>query len=156
MLPVKKILCPLDFSDFSLQALQDAAELAQHFGAELHVLHVIQVIETAYGLAPFPQTVSWDMTTYKKAARSGAEQELRETLEKLKLPDIPIFSAVHDGQPADEIVEFARRNDIDLVVIPTHGRSGWRHVVFGSVAEKVVRLSPCRVLVTHSRSEIPA
>ncbi len=82
MLPVTKSLCPVDFSDFSHQALDKAGELAAHFGAELWVLHVMQTLETAYSIAPYEEMLSFDVTAYEKAIREGAKEQLQSVVER--------------------------------------------------------------------------
>lgn len=151
MLPIKKILCPVDFSDFSCEALSDAGELAAHFGAELYVLHVTQSLENLSMLSPYPGSLPWDMEGYEKAVRDGAEEELGKIIARQHLQGIAVRPLLRHGYPTDEIVEAARASKADLLVIATHGLGGWRHLMFGSVAEKVIRLSCCPVLVTHSQ-----
>ncbi len=147
LLPIKKILCPIDFSDFSFQALDGAGELASHFGAELCVLHVTQLAETVCSLDVFGADTQWDMAGYERAMREGAESELQKVVKREQLRKIAVQPFLLEGYPADKIVGVAEIENVDLIVIATHGRSGWRHMVFGSVAERVIRLAPCPVLV---------
>lgn len=149
MLPIKRILCPIDFSDFSLRALDQAGELATHFGAELCVLHVVQSPETSFALYPYGGEVTWNIADYQKEVREGAERELRKIVERSH-QSIEVRPLLREGNAADEIVNAAELGHIDLIVIATHGLGGWRHLVFGSVAEKVIRLAPCPVLVLRA------
>ncbi len=155
MLPFKKILCPIDFSDFSLQALDQAGELAAHFGAQLCVLHVTQSVEMIYVLAPYGGGAPSDIVRLEREVRKGAKHELQRILKREGLQQIAVQPFLLEGNAADKIVDVAEQEGADLLVISTHGRSGWRHLVFGSVAEKVVRLAPCPVLVVHAR-KLPA
>lgn len=149
MLPITKILCPVDFSDFSYQALDKAGELAAHFGAELFVLHVMQTLETPYSIAPYEGMISFDVTAYEKALREGAKHHLQEVIERQHPPGVELRPLLREGHAAQQIVEAAQAAEADLIVLSTHGLGGWRHLVFGSVAEKVIRLAHCPVLVTR-------
>jgi nucleotide-binding universal stress UspA family protein len=144
MLPIRNILCPTDFSEPSYAALSVAGELAVHFSAELHLLHVV---------APVPQVVAnvgpsaFNINTYQLELENDAKKQL-DDLAKTKTPqEILVHSTVTHGNPAEKILQIAtEKNNIDLIVIATYGKSGWRHTLFGSVAERVVRLSPIPVL----------
>lgn len=150
MLPLKRILCPIDFSDFSYQALDQAGELAAHFDAQLCVLHVTQSVEMVYALAPYGGGAPSDIAALEKEARKGAERELRRILKQEHLQQISVQPFLLEGQAADKIVDVAEMEQSDLIVISTHGQGGWRQLVFGSVAEKVIRLAPCPVLVLRA------
>jgi nucleotide-binding universal stress UspA family protein len=82
--------------------------------------------------------------------KSSAEQSLRDVIGKEISEELRIHAMVVQGDAANEIVEIADRKSIDLVVIATHGKTGWRRAVFGSVAEKVVRLAGCPVLTIQA------
>jgi nucleotide-binding universal stress UspA family protein len=135
MFPPKKILCPTDFSDASLQALGRAAELAAHFQAEVHLVHVL----TASPRELAPQVDAVDV-------RAAVERELRKLAEPLSARNIQVRVVLGEGDAAAEIVRIAHDQQADLIVIATHGTTGWRHLAFGSVTEKVVRLADCPVL----------
>lgn len=149
MLPVKRILCPTDFSEPSLAALETACELAQHFGAELKVLHVI-----AY-TPPFPSDMvvvavpNYYPTDTER--RAEAEQQIAQLVQHQVPENVRAFSEVKMGYAAEEITCAATESDANLIVIGTHGETGWRHLAFGSVAEKVVRLAQRPVLTIHSK-----
>jgi len=149
MLPLQRILCPTDFSDFSYGAIEKGAELARHFGAELCVLHVTQPIQPIHGISPYPEYIALDAPAYEQAVREGAERELGELIERHHLKDIRVRSVVKHGSPADEIVSAADEEKADLIILPTHGLTGWRSHIFGSVAEKVLRLAHCPVLINR-------
>jgi len=144
MIRIDKILTPTDFSDPSRQALNYACELAKRFGAELRLLHVVQPPSTVavYG-TPVPEEILHP--------EPAAQQEL----EKLEVPGgdqiREIVREIQTGPPFVEIVRYAKANDVDLIVMGTHGRGGIVHALLGSVAEKVVRKAPCPVLTVRDK-----
>ncbi len=145
MLHLKKILCPLDFSEPSLEALVEASELATQFSAELLLAHVLPVLPA---LPPDPNFV-FKVPEYERALHLDAEQNLRKLVES-RLPKMTqVRTLIGHGDAGAEIVRIAKAEGVDLVVIATHGRTGWRHLAFGSVAEKVVRLASCSVLTVR-------
>ena len=134
-----KICCPVDFSETSRAALDEAVDLAAHFGAELALLHVFEVAPTMVSPPEvFERTVR---ELERKLELWRAEAERRGASR--------VRSTVANGVPAAEIVRFAREGGHDLVVMGTHGRRGLRHLVLGSVAERVVREAHCPVLVVR-------
>jgi nucleotide-binding universal stress UspA family protein len=144
MLPFKKVLCTTDFSEPSYEALQAASELAVHFSAELCLVHV--VTPTPITVGPMVPT-SFDVIAYQNYLESDAQKQLQELVEQRLPRGLKSCTAlVVTGYAADEIVRIANEQKIDLIVIATHGHTGWRGFVFGSVAEKVVRLAPCPVM----------
>jgi nucleotide-binding universal stress UspA family protein len=130
ILEVREILFPTDFSDVARQAGQTAAELARHFGARLHVLHVV-------GPASDP---------------APAPSALRDAVEALGA-GLRSVEATASGSAAREIVAYAAPHGIDLIVIGTHGRTGVSRALLGSVAEAVIRRATCRVLTVPARLE---
>jgi nucleotide-binding universal stress UspA family protein len=154
MLPIKKILCPIDFSDFSAEALNNAGELARIFGAEIYVLHVMQSVETFYSIHPFVGDITADISVYEKSIRENKERELNRIVAQQHFEGIKVSPLIRDGDPYYEIVAASINETIDLIVIATHGAGGWHHTVFGSVAEKVIRLARCPVLVTHVQQNL--
>lgn len=146
MLPIKNILCPTDYSEASRVSLERACELARHFGSNIHLLHVMEAYETPYPYLgpPFNESVSWEPMIREQAAAALAKWELPKDAEGLN-----VQRSLLPGSPAVGIVNFAKENGIDLIVMPTHGRTGLAHVLLGSVAENVIRLSECPVLTVH-------
>ncbi|NQT87591.1 universal stress protein, partial [bacterium] len=138
-----KILFPTDFSPFSLQALDYAAALAQDYGAELHVLHVVPTAEMILPVEPAAPIVD---TSFFDEMEAGAEERLQTVVPEALARGLDVTLAMRRGSAFVEIVQYAREEGISLVVIATHGRTGLRHALFGSVAEKVVRKAPCPVL----------
>ncbi len=146
MLPISKILCPSDFSEPSFAALDTAAELAGHFGSQLTVLHVVlpvPPVPSGHVLGPF------DVDAYE----CQLLEESRNTLSKMvrkRLGDTEAQVRIESGDAAMCIVETAADEKAGLIVIATHGQTGWRRLMFGSVAEKVVRLAACPVLTVRA------
>jgi nucleotide-binding universal stress UspA family protein len=151
LINLHRILVPTDFGKSAENALTYAVAFAEKFGAEVHLLHVVQdlalFIPEAVMIAP---PLAPPVEQFVSAARTALERVVGETAR----PGIALHPAVAEGTPAEEIVEFARRLDIDLIVMGTHGHTGLAHVLMGSVAEKVVRRAPCPVLtVRHPEHE---
>jgi nucleotide-binding universal stress UspA family protein len=143
MLPLKTILCPTDFSDPSREAVKVAGELAAHFLAEIILLHVLSPI------SPVPvvmEAVPPSVPVPPEEVEASAKTSLEEMVRELKRQGLSVRAVTLWGNPADEIVQAAERENADLTVIATRGRSGLDRFLFGSVAEKVVRLSKCPVL----------
>jgi nucleotide-binding universal stress UspA family protein len=140
-----KILLPIDFSASSQVALEMAADLAQHFHAELCLVNVIPF---------FPTTTLPDMipeTEYIQEARTFAERHLEKCHAALIARGIKASSSVEVGNDiAGNIMQVVDREHIDLVVISTHGISGWHPLIFGSIAEKVIKLVQCPLLLLRS------
>jgi len=155
MLPVKRILCPTDFSEPSLAALDVACELAQHFDAELLVFHVLP------STLPIPtDLVVVPATGFYPSDHERCEESLRQVrnLIKHRVPnEVSGVAKVKVGFAPDEIVGAADESDVQMIVMGTHGTTGWRHLAFGSVTEKVVRAAHIPVLTVHSgQSRRPA
>lgn len=146
MLPFKKILWPTDFSDPSLEALHVASEMASRFSAELYVMHVVSSLPVVS--APSGPT-GFDVSLYEEELQEFAENSIREIIGKKIPKNIKTHSIITSGHAVDEIIREADEKKIDLIVLATHGETGWRHLIFGSVAEKVVRMAPCPVLTVH-------
>lgn len=142
MLPVKRILCPTDFSEPARGCLEAAGELAHHFGAELLLLHVVPVVPS---LPPDPNFV-FKVPEYELRLHADAELRLRQIRDAFVARNLKVRTLVGHGAAAAEIIAVARHEAVDLIVIATHGSTGIEHLVFGSVAEKVVRHAECPVL----------
>ena len=142
-----KVLCPIDFSEHSLAALDVALKMVQQNDAALCLLNVAPIPAGAAGFQPVPM----DPYPY-------VEKDRREQLEKLARERIPAAvrceTLVISGDPAERVLETARGLNADLIVMGTHGRKGLGHLVLGSVAERVVRESPIPVLTTHSPARV--
>jgi universal stress protein A len=144
VLPFRSVLCPLDFSEPSYKALQSAVEMALHFQAELVLVHVIA---PAIPAIPADPTYAFaGREGYEKAEKINAEEQLSLAAQRIPA-DLKFRKVVGNGDAADEIVRLATTEKADLIVIATHGLTGWRHLIFGSVAEKVIRTADRPVLV---------
>jgi nucleotide-binding universal stress UspA family protein len=143
MIDLKRILLPTDFSDFSRGALGWGCEFADKFGAELHLLHVLQDL---VAMVPEPGLSFPPPGEYLQELQQAAERALADLPGTQWCERMSIVRATRQGPPFVEIIRYARENDVDLIIMGTHGRTGLAHVLMGSVAEKVVRKSPCPVL----------
>ena len=146
MLSIKTVLVPTDFSDASETALNYGKAMAEAFGASLHLVHVMEDL-----LAH-----AWAAEVYVASApnlREEIERESRQRLESMLPPSdrerLRAEVALLAGNPFIEIIRYAKANGIDLIVMGTHGRGPIAHMLLGSVAEKVVRKSPCPVLTVR-------
>src|SRR5438552_4094730 len=151
MIDLHRILIPTDFSKFSQVALNYASAFAEKFAAELYLLHVIQdlavFIPDMITVAPPPVPTVEQMT---KAVQEAFDRLIKDN----RLERFPIHRDVREGTPFYEIVRYAKEQNIDLIIMGTHGHTGLTHMLLGSVTEKVVRKAPCPVLtVRHPEHE---
>lgn len=143
----RRILVPVDFSDASKAALRYATRFAERFGS---VLHLVYVVDTQKHLRlAEPVTESPDVARETTALREKLAAFAKAEIQQL----VPTFAHVEMGRPAEQIVAVAHSHAADLIVISTHGRTGLKHVLLGSVAEHVVRQAPCSVLVLPQMRE---
>ncbi|MGF1580317.1 MAG: universal stress protein [Gemmataceae bacterium] len=144
--PPKSILVPTDFSETANSALAYGKKLANLFNVPLHVLHVLQdpliYVPPADGYAMQPN--------YRKEAEKDARRQLDERLAGIEGEHPQYQLVVQWGAPFVEIIRYAKSHDIDLIVMGTHGRGAIAHLLIGSVAENVVRKSPCAVLTVRA------
>jgi nucleotide-binding universal stress UspA family protein len=147
MLSLSRILCAVDFSRSSRVALEDAADLAKRFEAELTLIHVRQ--------PPLPP----DEAVLSERARAEADRhEVQGKLDAWRaeaalISQGPVKTVLAHGDAAMEVVTEARNGEYGAVVTGTHSRKGIRHVILGSVAERIVREAPCAVLVSRRKPE---
>jgi nucleotide-binding universal stress UspA family protein len=144
---LKRILVPVDFSPLSKKALQYAVRLAREFEAEVHLFHVVEPeIPPAFdGFMIAPPTVS-------NGSSAQCAGQLKALVSSVRTAGVTrVGSGVRSGLAAIEIVEAAKELDVDLIVIATHGYTGWKHFAIGSTAERVVRAAPCPVLVVREK-----
>jgi len=141
-LKLRKILVPVDFSECSRKALHYATALAKQCQAEILLLHVlemppipVQAFETAFLEAPAEESVEKELSEWQAQVGSTA----------------PVKTLVCSGSASPEIVRTADENNMDLIVIGSHGRTGLARLLLGSTAERVVRHAPCPVLVVRER-----
>jgi universal stress protein A len=148
MKPIKKILVPVDFSAHSAEAMRFAADLARRYGASLDLLHVFQtltyalpegyVLPGAEELEKIMKHFQLDLETARRTAIEAGAPSVETTLLQ--------------GGVATEILRFAKERNSDFIVMGTHGRTGLKHMLIGSVAEHIVRVAPCPVLTVRSPS----
>jgi len=140
---IKRIVVPVDFTDFSRRAADYAVMLARRFKAKVVLVHVIE---------PFTYDINetmWVVDHYT-ALQAIAKRLLAQQQKAVSRKGVAARTVLLRGRPSYEIVEEARKRRADLIVMGTHGRTGLEHVVLGSVAERVVRLAPCPVLTIGS------
>ena len=139
---IKRVLVPIDFSDYSKNSLKYAVKLVKSFNAELFLVYVVEPViyppDFSMGQIAIP---SIDSEVDKRA-----NDELN-SLAKTEIPaEIKCKCIIKTGKPFLEIIETAKEENIDLIIIASHGHTGVEHILFGSTAEKVVRKAPCPVL----------
>lgn len=139
-LPKQSLVVPIDFSELSLEALALAAEFVQD-ASHLHLIHVLPK------LSPMEPGVIWG-TIDDESRAAHAHKALKERLGEGKYEGAKIEIAF--GNAAHEIAEHAKSVNADLIVLPSHGRTGAAHVLIGSVAERVVRHAHCPVLILRN------
>ncbi len=153
MLAIKNILVATDFSECSDTAVTYARALAGKFGAQLHILHVVQFAGGAdvSGIGGYAAV----MPTLSAELEADAQQQLDALVSDADRELLRARTVISNGDaPAQAIVKYARTEVIDLIVVGTHGRRGLSHVILGSVSESVVRTAPCPVLtVRHPQHE---
>ncbi|MGD9905201.1 MAG: universal stress protein [Vicinamibacterales bacterium] len=142
-LAVRRVLAPTDFSDSSAIALRYAVELADAFGAELHLLHVVERWVEQQWAAALAGLASVDV---EAEARAKADAELAGVLTHEERERLRARLVTRTGTPFLEIVRYAQQEAVDLIVMGTHGRGAMAHLMMGSVAENVVRKARCPVL----------
>ncbi len=142
-LHIQKILVPTDFSGSSMEALEYAVEFGREFGAQLTVFHSFNIPEfittDPYG--------SYNVRAKPEEARSVAEDQMQEFVTEFDFRGVPFETKITMGRPTEEICGYAELHKIDLIITSTHGRTGFMHVLIGSVAEHIVRFAHSPVLV---------
>jgi nucleotide-binding universal stress UspA family protein len=142
MVMIRRILCPCDFSEFAVRALDHAVALARWYGSRVHVLHAVPSLVAPMAGLPMPAPVVLEPQT-----RDRLLAELQEFAKPATAAGIPVDLDVVEGDPAGQIVRRAQSLPADLVVLGTHGLGGFERLVLGSVTEKVLRRSTVPVLV---------
>ena len=138
----KNILCPVDFGDVSETAVQASADLAAHFHATLTLVHVVPM------LPKIPYKYLLHEGEYERELYKEAEEKLMASVAQLKANGIAAAYLVGTGNDvAGELLRLAEEAKADLIVMPTHGMTGWHPLVFASVTEEVVKEAHCAVLV---------
>ena len=141
----KKICCAIDFSDASRAAMEVAGDLARRFGAELVLLHAYPIPGYTFPDGSIVASPKMMQDLADQAERHL--QEWRTDAEQFGAARVSTAKAI--GEPAAEIVAFAKEQGVSLLVVGTHGRTGLEHALMGSIAERVVRRAGCPVLTVH-------
>jgi nucleotide-binding universal stress UspA family protein len=148
---IDRVLCPVDFSEFSSPALERALRLGQWFDARVEVLHVIPLpVPVGAGLPFFPAPLE-----VSEGQREQATRRLANLVAPYLGEGVPIETRVLQGDPGRLIQEEAESLPADMLVMGTHGRSGFEHLLLGSVTEKVLRRAPCPVLTVSPAAAHP-
>lgn len=160
-LDFRRILCPVDLSGFSLEALKLAAKIAEDSGASLYLLHVIDnpydefymtsITQADPALIELYKTEPLERSRVLEATRKHSEVLLRQFSQSWVKGVSRVRYLIQTGNPFEAIMEAAEAHKIDLIVLATHGRTGVKRLLIGNVAEKVVRYAPCPVLTFRPR-----
>jgi len=145
MLPIKNILCPTDFSEPSYEALKVADEMAVHFGATLHIINVVPlvpIVEAPIGV----ESASFNVASYQQELEGQAQKSLKNLTEHKVTRGVQVLTDVLIGNASGEVTRYASEKGVDMIVIATHGLSGWRRFISGSTTEQIVRQASCPVL----------
>ena len=139
---INKVLVPIDFSDYSKSALRYAVNFAKSFNAEIILIYVVEPViyppDFSMGQIAMPSiNTEWD---------DRAKDELQKLAKSEIIGAVKVKTIIKTGKPFVEIIETAKEENVDFIIIATHGHSGVEHILFGSTAEKVVRKAPCPVL----------
>ena len=147
---IRRILVPVDFSDCSLAGLKYAVRFAREIGARIIVLHVADLgpvmMTTGYG--------EYDSAAYIEAAHCRCGDQMQALLQRIDLGGVPVDTSIVAGYCPVAIYEAAVKKGADLIIISTHGRTGLRRALLGSIAEGTVRHALCPVLVVPSFSRV--
>jgi len=150
-LRLKRILVPTDFSEGADRALKYAVRFGRPYKAEIVVLHVFHLKEYLALLSQRDEVDSETANEVLEAAKTGAFKKLEEVVHRVRHEDVVILPMLLIGVPFEEIVRYAAEHEIDLIVMPTHGRTGLAHFLLGSTAERVISHSVCPVVVVRTR-----
>jgi len=142
MVKIETILVPIDFSEHASHALDYAIELAEHFGAKLHLLHSYP-LHPGMASADYGACVPADLDG---TFRAGANEQLKACAEKVTARGLHVETNATPVPAADAISAHAEALQADLIVMGTRGLTGMKHVLLGSVAERTVRMAPCPVM----------
>lgn len=143
---IERVLCPVDFSEFSTRAYDYAYSIARHYGAKLLVEHVVQPLQAAYPFYGFAEMTLQDTWSHLTA---DAETGLQELVRLHQRNGLQAECFVRQGFPWEAILTFAEERSADLIVMGTHGRRGLDRLTMGSVTERVLRKAHCPVLAVR-------
>jgi nucleotide-binding universal stress UspA family protein len=143
MMKFTRLLLPTDFSESARHAFTYAVSLARQYGAEIHLLHVVEVLPAGYTGEIFAGA----MTSVIEEITGYARRDMARLSADARAQGLTVHEHFAQGKPAAEILRVAREAESDLIVIGVHGRGALSHALFGSTTEKVTRRAPCAVLV---------
>jgi nucleotide-binding universal stress UspA family protein len=149
MLEIKLILCPIDFSEFSVRAYHHAVSLAEHYQAKLVAQHVVELWR--HPSASFAASAGL-YEEFEQALRESGSEQLQEFVKNHPHDEIQPELVVHQGIAPDSILSFAQAEKTDVIVMGTHGRRGFDRLMLGSVTDRVMRRAPCPVLAVGKAS----
>ena len=148
MIEIQSILCPIDFSDYSRRALDHAVALARRYESTITVMHVFSTVPVeAYA----PGMPGFEPIVLTRADRDQLLVEMKRFIDTESAPGVPMDATIREGDTASEILSQAIDMKADLLVMGTHGRSGFERLLLGSVTEKVLRKASCPVLTVPRR-----
>jgi len=149
MFNIRNIIVPTDFSNLSFTAFDYAKDIAKRWGAKIHVVYVLEK------QPPFLAMRSLDVNEDQvmKSMEEQAKKQLEDAVKKFGKTDLDISPILLKGVDYEELVKYSKKIKADLIVLATHGRTGFIHTLIGSVTEKVVRHAKCPVLVTTPTDE---
>jgi universal stress protein A len=150
-MPTQHFLVPLDYSEYADQALEYAMMLAGKLQARLTLLHVIH--ESPIGTGEMASALPY---SYMQDLEVEVQRSMEEQLKRVQDAGLEGDTIIVHGIPFQSIIDIAHEQNVNLIIMGTHGRTGLQHILMGSVAEKVVRLAPCSVLVTRKMASPPA
>jgi nucleotide-binding universal stress UspA family protein len=143
MLEIKLILCPIDFSEFSVRAYHHAVSLAEHYQAKLVAQHVVELWR--HPSVSFAASAGL-YGEFEQALCESGKKQLREFVKNHTHDEIQPELVVQEGAAADSVLSFAQAQKTDVIVMGTHGRRGFDRLMLGSVTDRVMRRAPCPVL----------
>jgi len=145
MAEFKKVMFPVDFTESSRKVIPHLRLITDKFGSEIHLVHVVRGPEEFTG---FELGATW-WSTYEKDLLDGAQKAMDRFVDE-NLPEVKgVTTKVLIGDAVDEILNYSKSSGIDLIIMGTHGRKGMEKVMFGSVAEGVVKRAACPVLTVN-------
>jgi universal stress protein A len=146
MITIKSILCPVDFSEASLNAVRYACEFAKAMNAKVYLLNVVEP-------RPMVADMSMNYIPLEEDLEKAATEDIDVMKSDIVKKGIAALSDIRIGQPADIILTLAADPEINLVIMGSHGKTGLSRLLMGSVAEEVVRKSPCPVLIVKAQEK---
>lgn len=152
MLPLNKILCAVDFHEPTDEGVKTANELAEHFGAEILLAHIVSPVPVMPSPVDEPAS-TFNVVSYQKELEDAARSRLDKMARELISPNLKVKTFVSSGYPADEITELAEKENAGLIVITIHSRSRWRYLIFGSRAARMLRKSHRPILSIQQLGE---